>query len=237
MSEYIYGQNVVKAALESSYPLSLIKVLSDHYEIIKLAKSKNIPLKIVGKDELNKISPFHQGVVAEVDSFKTFNIEDVINQPQENNFQKSLFVILDGLEDPHNLGAILRTAEAAGVDGVIFPKNRSVKLNATVAKVSTGAIFYVKCYEVVNLVATIKKLKAKGYWIVGAEATEKSTDYTLLKYDMPTVLVIGSEGKGISRLVSEECDFLVKIPMKGKINSLNASVSAGILIYQIKKDQ
>ena len=121
--------------------------------------------------------------------------------------------------------------------GVIIPKNRSVKLNNTVAKVSAGAIEYVKVVEVVNLTQTFQYLKEKGYWIVGAERDEKSKTIWDIKYDMPTVLVIGSEGKGISRLVKEQCDFLAEIPMQGKINSLNASVSAGIMIYEIRRQQ
>ena len=146
-----------------------------------------------------------------------------------------VIVMLDSLEDPHNLGAILRTCDAAGVDGVIIGKNRSVRLNDTVAKVSTGAIDYVKVVEVTNLTNTIKDLKKKGYWIVGAEAIDESKYYDQMKYDMPTCLVVGSEGKGISDLVRKNCDFLVKIPMLGHVNSLNASVSCSILIYEIIK--
>lgn len=232
MSEIICGINVVKAAINSDYKINNLLITDNNQEIINLAKQKNIPFKVVDKEVLNNKIINNQGVVAEVNDFYLYRLEDII---KKNN--KSLIVVLDSLEDPHNLGAILRTADAAGVDGVIIPKNRSVKLNSTVAKVSTGAIFSVKCVEVVNLVATLKKLKEFGYWIVGAEAKEDSQDFTKLKYDMPTVLIIGSEGKGISRLVLEQCDFLVKIPMVGKVNSLNASVSAGILIYEIKKHQ
>ena len=143
--------------------------------------------------------------------------------------------MLDSLEDPHNLGAILRTCDASGVDGVIIGKNRSVRLNNTVAKVSTGAIEYVKVAEVTNLNNTIKYLKKQGYWIVGAEATDESILYNKMKYDMPICLVIGSEGKGLSRLVRENCDYLIKIPMVGHVNSLNASVSCSILVYEIIK--
>jgi len=230
MSELIYGINVVKAAIENKCKIDNLAVTDTNLDIIKLSKQNNIPFKIVTKEILNRQINNNQGVIAEVSEFRTYRLEDVTK-----NDPSSLLVALDGLEDPHNLGAILRTCDAAGVDGVILPKNRSVKLNSTVAKVSTGAIFSVKCVEIVNLVATLKKLKKDGYWIVGGEATENSSDYTSIKYDMPTVLVIGSEGKGISRLVLEQCDFLVKIPMRGKVNSLNASVSAGILIYEIKK--
>jgi len=176
----------------------------------------------------------HQGVALEVNDYSYVSVDDII---KETKLKYPFIIMLDGLEDPHNLGAILRTCDAAGVDGVIIGKNRSVRLNSTVAKVSTGAIEYVKVAEVTNLTNTIKYLKTKGFWIVGAEACEKSVLYTEVKYDMPVCLVIGSEGKGVSRLVSENCDYLVKIPMVGHVNSLNASVSCAILIYEIIKNR
>lgn len=236
MSELIYGFNVVTAAVESEYPLLNVRVAADNLDLIKLLKEKRIPFALASKEELNRLAPLSQGIVAEIAEFRTFTLNQVVAEKGSPAAKKSLLIVLDGLEDPHNLGAILRTAEASGSEGIIFPKNRSVKLNSTVAKVSTGSIFNVKCVEVVNIVTTLKKLKELGYWIVGADASGK-VDYNRMKYDFPTVLVIGSEGKGISRLVLAECDFVVRIPMIGKINSLNASVSAGILIYQIKKDQ
>lgn len=232
MSELICGTNLVKAAINQNIRLLNLYINNDNKEMIEFAKNKNLNFQKVDKMFLDKKLTNHQGVIAEVNEFKTYELKEIINPTKS-----SLIVMLEGLEDPHNLGAVLRTSDAAGVDGVIIPKNRSVKLNSTVAKVSTGAIFSVKTVEVVNFVQTIEKLKEAGYWVVGAEATDSSVDYRSLKYDMPTVLVIGSEGKGISRLVSSKCDFLVKIPMQGMVTSLNASVSAGILIYEIKKDQ
>ena len=172
----------------------------------------------------------HQGAVLEIEGYSYVDVDEIISNPKG---KYPFIVMLDGLEDPHNLGAILRTCDAGGVDGVIIGKNRSVHLNNTVAKVSTGAIEHVKVSEVTNLTTTIKYLKKQGYWIVGAEACDKSVLYTDIKYDMPVCLVIGSEGKGISRLVTENCDFLVKIPMVGHVNSLNASVSCSILIYEV----
>ena len=148
---------------------------------------------------------------------------------KQNN---GLIVMLDGLEDVHNLGAIIRTCECAGVDGVIYKSHNSVKVNDTVAKVACGALEYVKVAEVTNLVNTIKDLKKKGYWIVGSDGN-CDLSYTDLKYDFNTVLIIGSEGKGMSRLVKQECDYIVSLPMKGQVTSLNASVAAGILIYNI----
>lgn len=232
MSDLICGNNVVKAAITENVKILNLYINANNKEIIELANKKKIKYKLVDKGFLDKLLKNHQGVIAEIEGFKTFNLEDIMTGSNQ-----SLIVMLEGLEDPHNLGAILRTADAAGVDGVIIPKHRSVKLNSTVAKVSTGAIFTVKCVEVANFANTIEKLKKAGYWIVGAEASPTSQDYRSLKYDMPTVLVIGSEGKGISRLVTSKCDFLVEIPMRGSVTSLNASVSAAILMYEIKKDQ
>ena len=232
MSELICGTNLVKAAIDEGIKINNLYIYTENKEMQDYASKANLKYNKVDRNYLDKLLKNHQGVIAEINGFKTYNLEDIINP-----INSSLIVMLEGLEDPHNLGAVLRTADAAGVDGIIIPKNRSVKLNSTVAKVSTGAVFTVKTVEVVNFAQTIDKLKEKGYWIVGAEATNNSVDYRSIKYDMPTVLVIGSEGKGISRLVSSKCDFLVEIPMKGKVTSLNASVSAGILIYEIKKDQ
>lgn len=234
MSRIICGKNAVREAL-NTIPNSIEKVLLqfENNEIIALAKKNNVNYEIVGKNKINSItSETHQGVVAYASDYKYYNLNDIISQKSD-----SLIVVLDGLKDPHNLGAILRTCEATKVDGIIIPKNRSVRLNDTVSKVSTGAIELVKVVEVVNLSQTLEKLKEKGYWVVGAEHEEKSQNYWDMKYDMPTVLVIGSEGEGISRIVKEKCDFLIDIPMQGKINSLNASVSTAIIIYEIRRQQ
>ncbi len=232
MSELISGTNVVKAAIEKRIKFNNLYILSTNKEMQNFASNNNYKYEKVNKDFLEKLQKNNQGVVARIEDFKLYNLEDIIR-----NDSRSLIIILEGLEDPHNLGAILRTADASGADGVIIPKNRSVRLNSTVAKVSTGAIFNVKTVEVVNLVQTIDKLKKAGYWIVGAEKTKDSVLYSSLNYDFPTVLIIGSEGKGISRLVKEQCDYLVEIPMKGIINSLNASVACGLLVYEIIKNK
>ena len=168
----------------------------------------------------------HQGYVAQVKEFQLSKVSEMIKE------KNGLIILLDGLEDVHNLGAIIRTAECAGVDGVIYKAHNAARLNDTVAKVASGALEYMKVAEVTNLVNTIKELKKKGYWIVGS-AGQAQTMYNELDYDMNTVLVIGSEGKGMSRLVREQCDFIVKLPMYGHVSSLNASVAAGILIYNI----
>ena len=235
MKEYIYGKNTVKAALLNKNRAIRLFTVNKNDDFINIAKKNNVEVKIVDNNYLNKlVDGNHQGVVLEVEGYSYVPVDEII---KETKLKYPFVVMLDGLEDPHNLGAILRTCDASGVDGVIIGKNRSVKLNSTVAKVSTGAIEYVKVAEVTNLTNTINYLKTKGFWIVGAEACPKSVLYTEVNYDMPVCLVIGSEGKGISRLVSENCDYLVKIPMVGHVNSLNASVSCSILIYEIIKNR
>ncbi|MBR3250995.1 MAG: 23S rRNA (guanosine(2251)-2'-O)-methyltransferase RlmB [Erysipelotrichaceae bacterium] len=222
MSEYVFGKNSFFEALNNKRIIKAY-VLNDR-EI----KDKGIKYQICDRKMLDKLSKSgnHQGYVAEVKEFKMAKVDDMV---KENN---GIIVMLDGIQDVHNLGAIIRTCECAGVDGVIYKSHNAVKVNDTVAKVASGALEYMKIAEVTNLVNTIKDLKKKGYWIVGSAGDAKQF-YTDMKYDMNTVLIIGAEGKGMSRLVKEECDFIVKLPMYGKVTSLNASVAAGILIYNI----
>lgn len=226
MTQFVYGKNVVKQILQD--PSKVHEVFLQHPDASLQEKLKraHVPVKVMDRQALTKLcgSDHHQGFVAKIDSYRLYQLEDILGG-------NGLIVLLDELEDPHNLGAILRTCDAVGVDGVIFKKNRSVGLNATVAKVSTGAIDTVKCVAVTNLVQTVQTLKDKGYWIVGTDMNGQ--DYRDLQYDFPTVLVIGNEGKGISRLLRENCDYMVSIPMVGSVESLNASVSAGILLYGI----
>lgn len=234
---YIYSKNSVRECILNNKSIKCIYVNSMDHELVSLAKKKNLTIKVLDNKGLSALAQGGkvQGIVAEVKDYSYSSLDEILAGAKCKEYP--LIVMLDSLEDPHNLGAILRTCDAAGVDGVIIGKNRSVRLNDTVAKVSTGAIEYVKVAEVTNLTETIKRLKDEGYWIVGAEYLENSVYYDTLNYDMPTCLVIGSEGKGISALVSKNCDFLVKIPMFGHVNSLNASVSASILIYEIIKNR
>lgn len=222
MSNYVYGKNSFFEALRAKR--IVMAYVMDDREI----RNSRVPYKIVDRKTLDKMSKSgnHQGYLAEVKEFKMSSVDDMIVD------KNGLIVMLDGLEDVHNLGAIIRTCECAGVDGVIYKSHNSVKVNDTVAKVACGALEYVKVAEVTNLVNTIKHLKDKGYWVVGTDGSADQM-YTDIKYDMNTVLIIGSEGKGMSRLVKEECDYMVKLPMKGKVTSLNASVAAGIMIYNI----
>ena len=222
MSNYVYGRNSFFEALANRRIIRAY-VLND-----KDVKGKGIEYTICDRKMLDKLSHSgnHQGFVAEVKEYKMARVEDMLKD------KEGLIVILDGLEDVHNLGAIIRTCECAGVDGVIYKSHNSVKVNDTVAKVACGALEYVKVAEVTNLVNTIKYLKKQGYWIVGSDGSGEKM-YTDIDYHMNTVLVIGSEGKGMSRLVKEECDYIVRLPMLGKVTSLNASVAAGILIYNV----
>ncbi|MDD4212424.1 MAG: 23S rRNA (guanosine(2251)-2'-O)-methyltransferase RlmB [Bacilli bacterium] len=233
MSEWIYGKNSVKAALETSKRIQCLYVDDKNKDLVDLAIKQKIRYKMVTKPVLDKmVSGLHQGVVCEVLDYPLYELDIILREVHK---EYPILVALDGIEDPHNLGAILRIADATGVDGILLPKNRSVGLSGTVAKVSTGAIEYVKVCEVTNLASTLEVLKKKGFWIVALELTQNAVSYTSMKYDMPLVLVVGSEGKGVSRLVLERSDFQVKLPMVGHVNSLNASVSCGIMLYEIIK--
>ena len=170
----------------------------------------------------------NQGIALDIEEFNYLTIDSIVKDDKSN-----FLVMLDSLEDPHNFGAIIRTCECAGVDYIIIPKNRSVSVNSTVYKTSSGALNNVKIVEVVNLSNTIRKLQDLGYWVYGAEAN--GVDYRSIKYDGKTCLVIGSEGHGLKQIVANSCDQIISLPMKGKINSLNASVAGGILIYEMMK--
>ena len=221
---YVYGKNVAKEMLNKKEKINkafLYNKFNDN-EILSSLKKQNIKIKYLTRDELNKIeSGNHQGIILEVDDYKYSSIDDL---------NDDIIVMLDHLEDPHNFGAIIRTCEAAGVKNIIIPKDRSVKVTSSVIKVSVGAIENVKIALVNNLVNTIKELKQKGYWIIGTDM--QGTDYRDIDYSGKIVLVIGNEGKGLSRLTEENCDFIASIPMRGKVNSLNASVAAALIIYE-----
>ena len=197
-----------------------------------LVVKNNVKTFFVKKSKLDSLAgnEFHQGIVAKVHTYEYYDFDDLIEDVKDKS--NALIVMLDGIEDPHNLGAILRSSEAMGVDGVIVPKHGSCPLNSTVAKSSTGAIDNVKVVEVNNLNNAIKKLKDNGFWVVGAEANN-SVDYRAVDYNDKIVLIVGSEGKGISKLVISNCDYKVKLPMVGKVNSLNVSVACAVLLYQI----
>lgn len=227
---YIYGKNVAKEKINSHEKINKV-YLSDKFndkEIFSLIKNNGIKYTIVPNKVLdNKVDGLHQGIVIEVDDVETLEF-DYIKNIQNSN---PLLVMLDHLEDPHNFGAIIRTCEALGVDAIIIPKDRNVSVNSTVVKTSAGAIYNMPIVKVTNLVNAIDKLKDSGYWIVGTDMDGE--DYTKIDYNAPICLIIGNEGHGISKIVTDNCDYIAKIPMVGKINSLNASVSCGILLSRI----
>jgi len=233
MKEWIYGRNTVKEIIgrREVYEVVILNG-TNNGDIISLCRKNNINFRMSEKKEFQKIAgnARHQGVAAQIEGYDYTPLGDILMGIPEGKMP--LLVMLDGLEDPHNLGAILRTCDAIGADGVIIGKHRSVSLSATVAKVSTGAINYVPVAQVTNLSRTIKDLQAKGYWAVACE-NEDAKDYRAQDYNMPLVVVIGSEGKGISRLVKQSCDFNVVLPMTGHVTSLNASVATGIILYEI----
>ena len=229
---YIYGKNVVKEKLNTNEPIlkaHISKKFKDQAIIDTLLK-KNIRINFVDNKILDqKVDGLHQGIILEVEEAKTYTLEDLFNQVKDKT--NPLVVMLDHLEDPHNFGAIIRTCEALGIDGIIIPNDRSVGITGTVIKTSAGAISYTTIVRVPNLANTIEKLKKNGFWIIGTDMS--GTDYTKIDYNMPTCLVIGNEGKGMSKIIKDNCDFIATIPMTGKINSLNASVSCGIVLSHI----
>lgn len=228
---YIYGKNVLKEKLNSNERIDRV-YLSDKFndrDIINKLRDKHIKYSFVPNSSLDrKVNGLHQGVVIEIDEVETYTLDDLVNNIDK---EYPLIVVLDHLEDPHNFGAIIRTCEALGVDGIVIPNDRSVGINATVVKTSAGAISHIKIVKVSNIYATINKLKGLGYWIVSTDM--EGVNYNEIDYKVPICLVIGNEGKGVSKIVKDNADYIATIPMCGKVNSLNASVSAGIIIAEI----
>lgn len=230
----IYGKNVVKEAIfakRTIYKLYVDQEMNDQ-RFLQFMKDKAVSFVKVSKNELNKLTAnqLHQGVVADVEEYHTYELIDVLNK---NRIQH--FIILDGIEDPHNLGAVMRTAEAVQLDGIIMSKKGAVPLNATVAKVSSGAIEHVKVILVANINQAILELKKQGVWVVGTDGNTNKT-YDDMPKDVSLAVVMGNEGEGIRPLVKQNCDLLVKIPMYGKINSLNVSVAAALMMYKMKQN-
>ena len=237
-NDQVEGRNAVLELLESGRDINKILVANGEkhgsiHKILAIAKERKIIVTEIEKNKLNQIAqtPNNQGVIAIVPPYDYCEVEDILDEAKSKN-EKPFILILDGIEDPHNLGSIIRTAETAGVHGIIIPKRRAASVNSTVSKVSAGAVEYMKIARVNNINETIRYLKEQDVWICGTDM-DTDTIYTKQDYKMPIAIVIGSEGFGMSRLVKENCDFLVKIPMKGRITSLNASVSAGIIMYEV----
>ena len=229
-NDQVEGRNAVLELLESGRDINKILVANGEkhgsiHKILAIAKERKIIVTEMERNKLNQIVP----------PYDYCEVEDILEEAKRKN-EMPFILILDGIEDPHNLGSIIRTAETAGVHGIIIPKRRAASVNSTVSKVSAGAVEYMKIARVNNINETIRYLKEQDVWICGTDM-DTNTIYTKQDYKMPIAIVIGSEGFGMSRLVKENCDFLVKIPMKGKITSLNASVSAGIIMYEVVKNR
>ncbi|MDQ7094088.1 23S rRNA (guanosine(2251)-2'-O)-methyltransferase RlmB [Desulfosporosinus sp. PR] len=235
--EIIYGKNPVLELLKSGKPVNKILLLADganvrNQEILSLLQKRNIPYQFVDRQALDRLAQRerHQGMLAYVAAREYAEVEDILALAEKRQ-EAPFILVLDEIEDPHNLGALLRTVDAVGAHGVIIPKRRSVSLTGTVAKTSAGAVEHVLVARVSNLVQTIKELKKKGCWVSGAEAG--GSDAFTADLTGPRVIVIGSEGKGISRLLRENCDELVSLPMRGKVTSLNASVAGSLMLYEV----
>ena len=261
--DVIAGRNPVSEAVRSNRPIDKILVAKGEKSgaivgILAKARDKKIPVKEVDRTKLDYVSggATHQGIVAFAAAKDYSTVDDILEYAEsrgeapfvvvldevedifalaEARGEDPLILILDNLEDPHNLGAIIRTAECAGVHGIIIPKRRSAGLSYTVAKASAGAIEYMRVARVTNIAVTLDELKEKGVWVYGADMD--GTDYDECDFSGACAIVIGNEGKGISRLVREKCDVIASLPMKGQINSLNASVAAGILMYKAMKNR
>lgn len=237
----IEGRNAVLEAFRSGKTIDKLYVQKGVQDgpiqsIVREAKKKDTIINFVERERLDQMSEegHHQGVIAHAAAYEYAEVEDMLKAAEEKGEPPFLF-LLDGIEDPHNLGAIIRTANLAGAHGVIIPKRRAVGLTATVAKTSAGALNYTPVAKVTNLTSTMEELKAKGMWFVCADM-EGETMYRM-NLKGPIGLVIGSEGSGVGRLVKESCDMVASIPMKGDIDSLNASVAAGVLAYEIVRQR
>ena len=235
MSQYFYGKNVVRQLLEDHAEVRMVWLAVNDRELESLCERNHVKIRRTDKKYMTKLtgSDRHQGVAAEMPDYRTYSLEEMMNSvPKGKN---GLIILLDQLEDPHNLGAIIRTANLSGAHGVIIPKNRAVGLTSTVARTSAGALNYTPVVRVTNITKTIEELKKRGMWFVCADMGGDTM------YDLNLTgsigLVIGNEGDGVSRLVKEACDYVASIPMKGDIDSLNASVAAGVLGFEIVRQR
>jgi 23S rRNA (guanosine2251-2'-O)-methyltransferase len=242
VEDMIVGKNPVVEALKAGRSINKIWISesaqrSQVQAIYQLAKEQGVIVQSVDKRKIDQMAgdSQHQGVVASVAAHTYVEVEDLLQSARKKG-DTPLFLLLDEIEDPHNLGSILRSADCTGVHGVIIPKRRAVGLTATVAKTSAGAIEYVPVARVANMVQTIELLKKEGFWITGTDASGNQT-MSEPDYRVPTAIVIGSEGKGMGRLIKEKCDFIVRIPMVGHVNSLNASVAAALMMFEVLKQR
>ena len=234
-SNLLVGRNPIREALRADRDIEKLLVargelIGSAREIVAIAREKKIVVQEVARERLDQMAPNHQGLIAVASAYAYKTVDDMLALAKERG-EAPLLVILDGVTDPHNLGAIIRSAECAGAHGVIIPERRAVGLTPSAVKASAGAVEYLPVAKEVNLTRTIERLKKEGIWVYGAAMNGE--DYRKVNFSGPAAIVIGSEGEGMSRLVAESCDKIVSLPMKGHIDSLNASVAAGILLYAV----
>ena len=239
--DFVFGRHAVVEALQTPDRVNRVFIQEgtsgrDAAKVIELAREKGIQVQTVPKTKIEDLvgNAVHQGLVASIAAYEYAELEDVFKKAEEKG-EDPFIVILDGVEDPHNLGSILRTADATGVHGIIIPKRRSASLTATVAKASTGAIEHVPVVRVTNLTQTIEQLKARGVWVFGTDMN--GTDYRKWNTSGPLAIVMGNEGKGVSRIVKESVDEMVTIPMVGHVQSLNASVASALMMYEVFRNR
>ena len=239
--DFVFGRHAVVEALQTPDRVNRVFIQEgtsgrDAAKVIELAREKGIQVQTVPKTKIEDLvgNTVHQGLVASIAAYEYADLEDVFKKAEEKG-EDPFIVILDGVEDPHNLGSILRTADATGVHGIIIPKRRSASLTATVAKASTGAIEHVPVVRVTNLTQTIEQLKARGVWVFGTDMN--GTDYRKWNTRGPLAIVMGNEGKGVSRIVKESVDEMVTIPMVGHVQSLNASVASALMMYEVFRNR
>lgn len=242
MSEILLGINSVLEALKANRKVRVIHIARDRSDdrmqsILQLAKDKRIKVVRDDKAALDRLasSRFHQGIVAEAEPYRYYSLEDILEQAGDQR-EAPFLLLLDGVEDPQNLGAIMRTAECLGLHGVVIPRHGACAVTPAVTRASAGASEHLKVAMVTNLVSAIKELKKQGIWVVGTDSKAPDSCYDLA-FPEPVALVTGGEGSGIRRLVKENCDFMVSIPMKGRVNSLNASVSSAIVLAEIVRQR
>ena len=239
--DFVFGRHAVVEALQTPDRVNRVFIQEgtsgrDAAKVVELAREKGIQVQTVPKTKIEDLvgNAVHQGLVASIAAYEYADLEDVFKKAEEKG-EDPFIVILDGVEDPHNLGSILRTADATGVHGIIIPKRRSASLTATVAKASTGAIEHVPVVRVTNLTQTIEQLKARGIWVFGTDMN--GTDYRKWNTSGPLAIVMGNEGKGVSRIVKESVDEMVTIPMVGHVQSLNASVASALMMYEVFRNR
>ncbi len=242
MSDYLYGRHAVLEALRAGNAIEQILIARGVHtrgaldELLSLAKSANVPVRGVARDELDRIARNHQGIVARIGEYVYAEIEEVLAVAQSRD-EPAFLLMLDSVQDPQNFGTLLRTAEAVGIHGVIIAERRAVGVTPAVVKASAGAAHHLKIARVTNLARTIEELKRANIWIVGVENVPEAQDFSRMDFKMPLALVLGSEGEGLGRLVREKCDFLIRLPMWGKVSSLNVAIAGSIVLYAAKRQR